>query len=157
MDSPRAGILALIALVSGLVVVVSEQLVGSLEQLVTQAHLNPLFVGLFLLPLFGCFSETLVAMQAARSGAMDLAMTTTVESSVQLLLLVLPVLVLSGLVMGRYLHLAFPPVALACLGCTVLVVDWITKDRRLTWYEGLQLLLLHASFAIGALVLPAST
>lgn len=154
--APLATILVLIALVSLLLVGVSEVLVGSLEQLVAQLDLNPLFVGLVLLPLFGCFAEAVVAIQAGRNGNMDLAMSSTVESSLQLLLFVLPVLVLSGLVMGRYLHLAFPPVALACLGCTVLMVDWISKDRQLSWYEGLQLLLLYASFAIGALLLPAA-
>ena len=148
--------LVLIALVSLLLVGVSEALVSSLEQLVAQLDLNPLFVGLVLLPLFGSFAEAVVAVQAGRNGTMDLAMSSTVESSLQLLLFVLPVLVLSGMVMERYLHLAFPPVALACLGCTVLMVDWISKDRQLSWYEGLQLLLLYASFAIGALLLPAA-
>ena len=151
-----ATILVLIAVVSLLLVGVSEALVSSLEQLVAQLDLNPLFVGLVLLPLFGSFAEALVAVQAGRNGTMDLAMSSTVESSLQLLLFVLPVLVLSGMVMERYLHLAFPPVALACLGCTVLMVDWISKDRQLSWYEGLQLLLLYASFAIGALLLPAA-
>jgi Ca2+:H+ antiporter len=156
-QASMASILGLIALVSLMLVGVSDALVNSLEQLVEQLNLSPLFVGLFLLPLFGSFAEALVAIQASAGGNMDLTMSSTVESSLQLLLFVLPVLVLSGLVMGRYLHLAFPPVALACLGCTVLVVDWISKDRQLSWYEGLQLLLLYASFALGALLLPAAS
>jgi Ca2+:H+ antiporter len=43
---------------------------------------------------------------------MALAMASTVESSVQLMLFVLPVLVLLGPLMGRFLHLTFPPQAL---------------------------------------------
>ena len=133
---------------------VSEHLVDSLELLVDGAHLNPLFVGLFLLPLFGSFSEGLVAVKAANTNRMDLAMSSTVESSVQLLLFVLPLLVLCGVPMGRYLHLAIPADALFSMGATVLAVHWITENHDLSWYEGALLLTLFRQACRGRLELP---
>jgi Ca2+:H+ antiporter len=110
-------------------------------------------VGLFLLPLFGSFSEGLIAVKAALSHRIDLAMTSTVESSVQLLQFVLPLLVLAGIPMGRYLHMAIPGIALFCLGATVLAVHLITENRELSWYEGSLLLTLYAVMASGSLLL----
>lgn len=154
-ERPLAVLIGALLLVSLLLVGVSEHLVESLELLVDGAHLNPLFVGLFLLPLFGSFSEGLIAVKAALSNRMDLAMTSTVESSVQLLLFVLPLLVLCGIPMGRYLHMAIPGDALFCLGATVLAVHWITENRQLSWYEGSLLLTLYAVMASGSLLLGA--
>jgi Ca2+:H+ antiporter len=152
-ERPLAVLVGMLLLVSLILVGVSEHLVDSLQLLVDGAHLNPLFVGLFLLPLFGSFSEGLVAVKAAKTNRMDLAMTSTVESSVQLLLFVLPVLVLCGVPMGRYLHLAIPGDALFCMGATVLAVHWITENRKLSWYEGALLLTLYAVVAMGSLLL----
>ena len=154
-ERPLAVLIGALLLVSLLLVGVSEHLVESLELLVDGAHLNPLFVGLFLLPLFGSFSEGLIAVKAALSNRMDLAMTSTVESSVQLLLFVLPLLVLCGIPMGRFLHMAIPGDALFCLGATVLAVHWITENRQLSWYEGSLLLTLYAVMASGSLLLGA--
>ena len=154
-ERPLAVLIGALLLVSLLLVGVSEHLVESLELLVDGAHLNPLFVGLFLLPLFGSFSEGLIAVKAALSDRIDLAMTSTVESSVQLLLFVLPLLVLCGIPMGRYLHMAIPGDALFCLGATVLAVHWITENRQLSWYEGSLLLTLYAVMASGSLLLGA--
>ena len=150
---PLTAVISMLLIISLVLVGVSENLVESLQLLVDGAHLNPLFVGLFLLPLFGSFSEGLISVKAALSNRMDLAMTSTVESSVQLLLFVLPVLVLCGVPMGRYLHMAIPVDALLCLGATVLAVHWITENRQLSWYEGSLLLTLYAVIAIGALLL----
>lgn len=152
-DRPLIVLIAMVLMVSLLLVGVSEHLVESLELLVDGAHLSPLFVGLFLLPLFGSFSEGLIAVKAALSNRMDLAMTSTVESSVQLLLFVLPLLVLCGMPMGRYLHMAIPGDVLFCLGTTVLAVHWITENQQLSWYEGSLLLTLYAVIASGTLLL----
>ena len=150
---PMAVLIGLLLIISLLLVGVSENLVDSLQLLVDESHLNPLFVGLFLLPLFGSFSEGLVAIKAATSKRMDLAMTSTVESSVQLLLFVLPLLVICGVSMSRFLHLVFPSEALFCMGATVLAVYWITENRKLSWYEGALLLTLYAVMALGSLLL----
>ena len=152
-ERPLVVLIGLLLLVSVVLVGVSEHLVESLQLLVDGAHLNPLFVGLFLLPLFGSFSEGLIAVKAALTNRMDLAMTSTVESSVQLLLFVLPVLVICGTPMGRYLHMAIPGTVLFCLAATVLAVHWITENRQLSWYEGSMLLTLYAVMASGSLLL----
>lgn len=152
-NKPLASLLTILLLVSIVLVGVSENLVESLQLMVDGTHLNPLFVGLFLLPLFGSFSEALISVKAAATNRMDLAMASTVESSVQLLLFVMPLLVICGIPMGRYLHMAVPGTSLFNLGVTVLAVHWITENRKLSWYEGSMLLTLYAVIAVGTLFL----
>lgn len=55
--------------------------------------------------------------------------------------------------MGRYLHLTFPPQALACLAATAFAVHWMTEGNSLTWYQGLLLLCLYSALFTGALLL----
>lgn len=132
---------------------VSEHLVSGLQELVMGSSVTPLFVGMLLLPLFSAIPEALVAFRAASRGRMALAMASTVESSVQLLLFVLPALVLAAPLMGRFLHLTFPPQALACLGATAFAVHWLTEGNTLTWYQGLLLLSIYTALLTGALLL----
>jgi Ca2+:H+ antiporter len=150
---PLASIIMMLLIVSAILVGVSENLVESLDLMIQGAHLNPLFVGIFLLPLFGCFSEALISIKAANSNRMDLAMASTVESSVQLLLFVMPLLVICGAPMGRFLHLAVPGAPLFCLGATVLAVHWIIENRKLSWYEGSLLLTLYGVIGAGTFFL----
>jgi Ca2+:H+ antiporter len=150
---PLAVIVVALGVVTVLVAGISDRLVGALERLVSQSHLSELFVGLFLLPLFGCLPEALVGLKAASRRQMQLLMTSTVESSLQLLLFVLPLLVLLGIPMGRYLHLSLPPVALASLAIAVVMIERITDNREVIWYEGVQLVILFGAMAAGSLLL----
>lgn len=152
---PLIAVLVAMALVTVLVALISEQLVQTLEHLVAGAHLSELFVGLFLLPLFSCLPEMLVTLRAAQRRQIALVLTNTIDSSLQLLLFVLPLLVLIGLPLGRYLHLGLPPVALAALGIAVVMIERITQNRELNAYEGIQLIVLFVAMASGALLLTA--
>jgi len=158
-QSGQASSASLLSIVVGLALValaiagVSEHLVEGLEELVMGSSITPLFVGMVLLPLFSAIPEALVAFRAASRGRMALAMASTVESSVQLLLFVLPTLVLAAPLMGRFLHLTFPPQALACLGATAFAVHWLTEGNSLTWYQGLLLLSIYTALFTGALLL----
>lgn len=142
-----------LALVALAIAGVSEHLVEGLQELAMGSSITPLFVGMLLLPLFSAIPEALVAFRAASRGRMALAMASTVESSVQLLLFVLPTLVLTAPLLGRFLHLTFPPQALACLGATAFAVHWVTEGNTLTWYQGLLLLSIYAALFTGALLL----
>jgi Ca2+:H+ antiporter len=150
---PLSSVLIVLLLVSLVLVGVSDHLVASLEHMVNGTNISPLFVGLFLLPVFGAFAEGLIGVKAALNDQMDLALAISVESSAQLLLFVLPVLVLVGVPMGRYLHLSVPVSALFAVGATVMAVRWTTENHKLSWYEGLLLLTLYFVMALGVLLL----
>ncbi len=153
---PRQGIAAILiamVVVSSAVVLVSDPLVETLEVLLKNSPLGELFIGLILLPLFGSTAEGVISIGASAKGRMDLAITSTLESSGQLMMFVLPMLVLLGWPMGRYLHLSVPLIALGCTGFAVVAVHWITENNQLDWYEGIQLITLYGVIVLGTLLL----
>jgi Ca2+:H+ antiporter len=64
-------------------------------------------------------------------------------SSIQIALLMAPLLVLVSLVMPKRLDLVFSVVELAVLGLATFLFSEITKDGELVWLEGLLLILLY--------------
>lgn len=64
-------------------------------------------------------------------------------SSIQIALLVAPILVLVSLFTPERLDLVFSIVELAVLGIATFLFSEITKDGELVWLEGLLLILLY--------------
>ena len=144
-------LLIVLAVISVLLVMISEPLVDSLQIVANSSGISVMFVGLFLLPLFGSISEGLVSFNAASKGRINLAITSTVESSSQLLLFVLPVLIIIGWFNGHYLHATVHPASLGFLITTVIVLQNIVSNDKLDWYEGLMLITLYLIFVAGSL------
>lgn len=138
-------IAALIVLACTTVVLVysSEALVDGLAASVHQFHLSSFFTGVFLLPLFGSAAEFVISMRSAQRNRMDLAVATTVGSSIQIVLFVLPLLVVIGSLIGRPLGVFFSPQAMIAVIASVFAVQWVTEDSSLDWFEGAFLVLIY--------------
>lgn len=121
----------------------SEALVDALSASVQQFNLNKFFTGVFLLPLFGSAAEFVIALRSAQRNRMELAVATTVGSSIQIVLFVLPVLVLVGSAIGRPLGIFFSPAAMVAVVASVFAVQWVTEDGSLDWFEGAFLVLVY--------------
>lgn len=110
---------------------------------VARFHLSTFFTGVFLLPLFGSAAEFVVSLRAAQRNRMDLAVATTVGSSIQIVLFVLPVLILIGAFIGRPLGIFFAAEAMIAVIVSVFAVQWVTEDGTLDWFEGVFLLMIY--------------
>lgn len=143
--SRNALIASLLVLLLTTIVLVfsSEALVDGLAASVERFHLNNFFTGVFLLPLFGSAAEFVIAMRSAQRNRMDLAVATTVGSSIQIVLFVLPLLVLIGAAIGRPLGIFFSPEAMIAVIASVFAVQWVTEDSSLDWFEGAFLVLIY--------------
>ena len=69
-------------------------------------------------------------------------------SSTQIALLVAPLLVAAGLVLGQRLDLVFTPFQVIVTGLATAVVALITHDGESHWFEGVQLLAVYAMVAV---------
>ena len=121
----------------------SEALVDGLAESVQQFKLNHFFTGVFLLPLFGSAAEFVICLRAAQRNRMDLAVATTVGSSIQIVLFVLPLLVLIGSLIGHPLSIFFSPEAMVAVTASVFAVQWVTEDSTMDWFEGAFLILVY--------------
>ncbi len=123
------------------VAVMAEFLVGSLEEATKTLGLSEFFVGIILIPLVGNAAEHFAAVIFAMKNKMDLAVQIAVGSSLQIALLVAPILVIVGYLAGRPMDLVFQnPLELAALAASILATNAVVRDGESHWLEGVMLL-----------------
>jgi Ca2+:H+ antiporter len=86
---------------------------------------------------------------------MDLSLGVTVGSSIQVALVVAPVLVFSGLLLGQPMDLIFNRFELVALALAVVVNRQLIADGQSNWLEGLMLLAVYLMLAVGFYFLPS--
>ncbi|HEY8165572.1 MAG TPA: calcium/proton exchanger [Gemmatimonadaceae bacterium] len=128
--------------------VLLELLVGSTEATVKKLGLSELFVGLILIPIIGNAAEHSSAVLMAMKNRMDLAVGIAVGSSVQVALLIAPLLVFLGLAIGRPMDLAFTAMEVASVALAVGVASSVMRDAESDWLEGAFLLIAYAVLGV---------
>ena len=141
--STRKSIIAL-AIAGALVAVMSEILVGSIEETAQKLDISEFFIG----AIVGNAAEHWVAVLAARKNQMNLAVNISIGSSAQIALFVAPVLILASHLIGPHpMALVFNGFELAALILSALLASQVTQDGRSNWFEGLQLLAVYVIIA----------
>lgn len=92
--------------------------------------ISPEFVGLILLPIVGNAAEHVTAVTVAIKDKMDLAIGVAIGSSMQIALLVLPLMVVIGWIIGKDMTLYFDGFQIAVLFVTVLLVNYLIQDGK---------------------------
>ena len=132
----------------------SELLVGAVEHVVTQFAISEAFLGVILIPIIGNVAEHLVAIQMALQDEMDLSVEVAVASSLQIALLVAPLLVFIGAWIGHPLKLVFNRFEMMALGVGILATALVSADGESHWLEGAELLLVYFIFALAFFLHP---
>ncbi len=148
-----------LAILSGVTIalaIMSEVLTGAIEPAAEAMGLTPLFAGVFLLAVVGNAAELLNAIRFARRDKMDLAIGITVGASIQVALLVAPVLVFAGFFMGQDMNLLFTRYEMWAVILAVFITRTLIYDGESTWLEGLMLVAIYLMLAIGFFHLPAN-
>jgi Ca2+:H+ antiporter len=151
---PRT-LLTMVVAVAGLAVM-SEFLVGSLEAVTTALGLTEFFVGIIIVPIIGNVAEHLVAVQVAQKNQMDLSLSIALGSSLQIALLVAPLLVFLSLLLGHSLTLEFNHPELIAMIAASLIAALVAIDGRSNWLEGAMLLAVYGVLALAFFFLPAA-
>ncbi len=133
------------------VAVLSEILVSAIAPVTTALGVSETFLGLILIPVIGNAAEHATAIVVARKGNIDLAFQIALGSSTQVALLIAPILVFAGAILGvAGMTLVFPPFEVMALSVAVIVSAIITLDGESHWFEGVQLLALYAMIGAAA-------
>jgi Ca2+:H+ antiporter len=139
----------LLAVSGALVGVLSEILVGSIEEASQSIGLSEFFIGAIVVAIVGNAAEHWVAVLVAYKNKMSLAVNIAIGSSAQVALFVAPVLVLVSFVLGPApMPLVFNGLELAGLAIAAIIANQVTQEGGSTWYEGLQLLVVYAVLAL---------
>ncbi len=132
------------------VAVESEILVHATEAVTESLGLSEMFLGLVIIPIIGNAAEHAAAVVVARKGQVDLALQIALGSSTQIALLVGPVLVFAGVLLGQDMNLVFNPMEVLAIGLATGVAAILTLDGESHWFEGVQLLAVYAMVAVAA-------
>jgi Ca2+:H+ antiporter len=148
------GSLARLGLATLGVVALSEILVQTIEPLVRAGGVTEFFLGIILVPIIGNVAEHLTAVDVARRNRVELSLEISLGSSLQIALLVAPLLVFISPLLGHPLSLEFNVFELLALLASVGVTALISGDGESNWLEGCVLLALYAILALGFWLLP---
>jgi Ca2+:H+ antiporter len=133
---------------------VTEVLSHALEPTARQLGLSNTFSGLVLLGGVGSLGEVLSGYHFARRGKTSLVLAATVGSTIQLVLLVAPLLVFAGRVMGEPMDLAFTGFEVVAIVLATIITRELIADGKANWFEGFLLLGVYVILAIGFYHLP---
>jgi len=146
---PMAASIGVLVGATVLIAMEAEAVSAALEATAASLGLSYIFVGVFVLALIGTASDLVSAAWFAKRGKIGLALNICVGSSIQVALVVAPVLVIASWVLGKPITLVFSnPLDLFAIAGTAFIVNAIASDGEATWFEGVLLIGVYALLGI---------
>ncbi len=140
----------LILLVATAAIALEADLVSNaLEATAGQLGVSSFFLGITILAIVGNLAEYVSALYFARQDQMNMVMSITVGSTIQVALLVAPLLVLISFLLHKPMDLVFAnPLELIAIAGAAFVVNAISRDGKTNWFEGVLLVGVYVLLAI---------
>jgi Ca2+:H+ antiporter len=127
----------------------SELVSGALGNTAGALNITPLFLGVIVLALVGTIADVFAAVWFAHKDRMGLVMGICIGSSIQIALVVAPLLVILSWLIGHPMTLVFRnPIELFAIAGTTLIVNSIAGDDETTWFEGVLLIGVYLVFGL---------
>lgn len=139
---------AVLILATVVVALVAEFMIGSVDEASRAIGLTELFVGVIVVAIVGNAAEHSTAVLVAWRNRMDLSLSIAIGSSIQIALLVAPLLVLVSAAMGSPMDLLFTMPEIVAIVIAVLVTNQIAGDGRSHWLEGVMLLTVYVFLGV---------
>jgi Ca2+:H+ antiporter len=137
-----------LALASGGAALASDWFVEPLKAATESIGISQTFTGLVVVALAANAVEQAVGVRFALKAKPEYVISTILSSPLQIALLLTPILVLVSPALGpARLTLVFPPLLVAALGMSALVVAVVVYDGEYTWLEGAALVALYVIVA----------
>jgi Ca2+:H+ antiporter len=150
----RTRSLGVLLAATALVALMSEFLVGAVQETSDKLGMTKVFVGVIVVAIIGNAAEHSTAVLVALKNKMDLALNIAIGSSIQVALFVAPVLVFASYLFGKPMDLLFTPLEVVTVGVSVAIVALIAQDGESNWMEGVLLLAVYAILGITFFWLP---
>jgi Ca2+:H+ antiporter len=147
--------LLVLAGVTALIAWMSEILIGSVEEAAKSFGMTNVFVGVIVVAIVGNAAEHSTAVLMAMKNRMEIAMQIAIGSSLQIALLVAPLLIILSRFIGpEPMDLVFTPAEVLAVFVSVMIAGQVTSDGDSNWLEGTLLLALYVILAIVFYLLP---
>jgi Ca2+:H+ antiporter len=150
----RGKAISILLIATALVALLSEFLVGTIENVRDAVGLTEVFVGVIVVAIVGNAAEHSTAIVMAVKNKMDLTVGIAIGSSLQIALFVAPVLVFLSYLLGRPMDLEFSMPEVLAVVASVYILFQICEDGETNWIEGIQLLSVYVILGILFFYLP---
>jgi Ca2+:H+ antiporter len=150
----RGKAIAILLVATAVVALLSEFLVGTIENVRHSVGLTEVFVGVIVVAIVGNAAEHSTAIVMAVKNKMDLTVGIAIGSSLQIALFVAPVLIFLSYLFGRPMDLEFTVPEVLAVVVSVYILFQICEDGETNWIEGVQLLSVYVILGILFFYLP---
>jgi Ca2+:H+ antiporter len=150
LERPRWPLWATIAVLAASAtgaVFVSDWFVSALQPATASLHMSETFAGLVVVAIAGNAVENVVGVQFALRNRPDFAIAVIVNSSLQVALVLTPVVLFASLFFATSLTLVFPTLLAVSLLLAAFVTAVVVYDGESTWPEGVVLVGLYVVIA----------
>ena len=150
LEAPRWSLVATIAVLAASAtgaVFVSDWFVSALQPATSSLHMSQTFAGLVVVAIAGNAVENVVGVQLALRNRPDFAIAVIVNSSLQVALVLTPVILFASLFFATSLTLVFPTLLAVALLLAAFVTAVVVYDGESTWPEGVVLVGLYVVIA----------
>lgn len=122
----------------------AELVARALESTAAQLGLSTFFLGITVLAVVGNAAEYVSAIYFARKDEMGMVLRITLGASIQIALLIAPLLVIVSYFLGHPMDLVFSsPLELIAVAGVAFTVNAISQDGETDWFEGVLLLAVY--------------
>ncbi|MDM5297225.1 calcium/proton exchanger [Bacillus pumilus] len=132
---------------------ISERLVHTFDTVGKQFGWSELFIGVIIVAIVGNAAEHASAVIMAYKNKMDVAVEIAFGSTLQVAMMVAPILVISSLFFDTQMPLVFSLPELIAMASSVLLTIILSNDGDTNWFEGATLLAAYFIMAIGFFLL----
>jgi Ca2+:H+ antiporter len=150
----RGKAITILLISTAVVALLSEFLVGTIENVRDSVGLTEVFVGVIVVAIVGNAAEHSSAILMAMKNKMDLSVGIAIGSSLQIALFVAPVLIFLSYFFGRPMNLEFTMPEVVAVVASVYILFQISGDGETNWIEGIQLLSVYVILGILFFYLP---
>ncbi|KAF2395671.1 calcium/proton exchanger [Trichodelitschia bisporula] len=151
------GSLVTLCAATALIGLCAEFLIDSISEVTCEYHVSEYWIGLILLPIVGNAAEHVTSISVAIKDKMDLAIGVCVGSSIQIAMMVLPLMVIIGWGMGKDMTYVFDAFSLVCVFISVVLVSALIQDGKSHWFEGALLCSLYVIIATASYFYPKNS
>jgi len=150
----RGKAITILLVSTAMVALLSEFLVGTIENVRDSVGLTEVFVGVIVVAIVGNAAEHSSAILMAMKNKMDLSVGIAIGSSLQIALFVAPVLIFLSYFFGQPMNLEFTMPEVVAVVASVYILFQISGDGETNWIEGIQLLSVYVILGILFFYLP---
>ena len=150
----RGKAITILLISTAVVAVLSEFLVGTIENVRDSVGVTEVFVGVIVVAIVGNAAEHSAAILMAMKNKMDLSVGIAIGSSLQIALFVAPVLIFLSYLFGQPMNLEFTMPEVVAVVASVYILFQISGDGETNWIEGIQLLSVYVILGILFFYLP---